>query len=491
MAAQAYKTDPGIFAEAFTGEGVAVNSGEFDGAPSMEFTRRIVSWLAERGLGRGSVNTKLRDWVFSRQKYWGEPFPVIHGDDGEVVALSEDELPLELPSMPDFKRPVSEDPDVMPEPPLGRTGDWVKVTRDGKSYHRDLNTMPQWAGSCWYYLRYLDPHNKQRICSPEAEHYWMPVDMYVGGAEHAVLHLLYARFWHKVLHDLGHVSTSEPFGKLINQGMIQGFAYRDGRGTLLPSDRVEEQADGTFRSRQTGEPVTQIIAKMSKSLGNVVSPDDIVAQFGADAFRMYEMYMGPIEASKPWQTRDVPGLFKLLNRVWRLVVDEQTDSLSPALCDDEPGDEVTRCLHKTIKKIGADVEQFKFNTAIAAMFDFVNTITPCEKRPRSVIGPFVLLLAPFAPHIAEELWQRLGHDESLTYQPWPEYDEALACDEQVEIAVQINGKLRSRVTVDTDADRAACEAAARADSRIGELIEGKTVRKVIVVPGRLVNIIVG
>ncbi|UCG17070.1 MAG: leucine--tRNA ligase [Phycisphaerales bacterium] len=500
-----FAEDPGVFVESFVGEGTSLNSPapdataslpddvcDINALPTTEANDKITRWLEKNGLGKGAVNYKLRDWVFSRQKYWGEPFPVLHGPDGEIIAYDEHDLPLELPPMKDFKpTPVAADSDAVPEPPLGRATDWVTVQRDGKTYRHDLNTMPQWAGSCWYYLRYLSPDLSARVSDAMAEDYWMPVDVYVGGAEHAVLHLLYARFWHKVLFDLGSVSTNEPFMKLVNQGMIQSFAYKDRRGVLVTADQVEELADGTFKCKKTGEPVEQVVAKMSKALKNVVNPDDIIERFGADTFRLYEMFMGPIEASKPWNTRDVPGVFKLVGRIWRLVVDEETGRLSPALVDDPPDEATLRLLHKTIKRVGDDIEQLKFNTAIARFFDFVNQLTPRDRRPRAVVEPFILLLAPFAPHVAEELWQRLGHKESLAHAPWPTYDQALARDEAVEIAVQVNGKVKSRITVPVDADEKHVEQLARADETVGNAIAGKTVRRVIVVGGRLVNFVVG
>lgn len=489
--------------EAFTGDGEAVNSPtaglpvsvpgavcDLNGATTTEAKSRITAWLEERGLGRAAVNYKLRDWIFSRQKYWGEPFPVMHAADGTSVALDEAELPLELPPMENFQpTPAPDDADTLPEPPLGRAKAWANVSRDGTTYLRDLNTMPQWAGSCWYYLRFLDPHNDQCFCGADPEKYWMPVDLYVGGAEHAVLHLLYGRFWHKVLFDLGHVSTREPFQKLFNQGMIQGFAYKDERGVLVSEDRVEEVAPDCFVVSASRQPVTRVVAKMSKSLKNVVNPDEIIAEYGADTFRLYEMYMGPLDASKPWNTRDVPGLFKLCQRIWRLVVDEATGGLSPAL-HDGPADEATlRLLHKTIKRIGEDLDQLKLNTAIAALFDFVNHMTPLTSRPRAVIELFVLLLSPFAPHLGEELWRRLGHDTTLAFEPWPAFDEALTRDEEVEIAVQVSGKVKARVTVAADADEASIRAIALADERVRTALENKTVRKVIVIKGRLVNIV--
>ncbi len=537
---------PEVWGDAFTGEGVAINSPPPDagsatgvcslnGLTTSEAKKRIIAWLEAHGLGRGAVNYKLRDWIFSRQKYWGEPFPVLHGDGGETIAVADDDLPVELPPMENFKpTPVADNEDTVPAPPLARAKEWMHVTRGGKTYTRDVNTMPQWAGSCWYYLRFVDPLNEHRFCDAAAEKYWSPVDLYVGGAEHAVLHLLYARFWHKALYDLGHVSRGEPFGRLFNQGMIQAFAYRDERGSLVGPDQVlswtlegvnavarrvmdhesvvfDQPASALPAKLQwliaalnNGEtayttsdasltnvtgPLTRIVAKMSKALNNVVNPDTIVAEFGADTFRMYEMYMGPLDASKPWNTQDVPGLYKLCNRIWRLLIDVDTGELSPALSDDAPDEAALRLLHKAIKKIGADIEAMKFNTAIAAVFDFVNGAMRMERRPKAIIEPFVLLVAPFAPHLAEELWQRLGHGESLAYAPWPAYDEALARDNEVEIAVQILGKIKSRITVAADADEKTLEAAALADVEVQAAIRGKTVRKVIVVKGRLVNIV--
>jgi leucyl-tRNA synthetase len=483
-----FSAHPDLLLEPYIEPGTAINSGHYDGMPTEEFKAKITADLEAGGLGRGAVNYKLRDWIFTRQRYWGEPFPILHGEDGEIRALDESELPLVLPPIDDYKPTVSHDEKQLPEPPLGRATSWKTVTRDGKTYTRDLNTMPQWAGSCWYYLRFIDPRNSTRFCDQKAEAYWMPVDTYVGGAEHAVLHLLYARFWHKVLFDLGHVSTAEPFASLTNQGMIQGFAYEDSRGMNVPVTEIEER-DGRYFHRTSGAEVRQVIAKMSKSLKNVVNPDEVIAQYGADTFRCYEMFMGPLEASKPWNTNDVPGVHRLLNRIWRLYVDENTGRLSPALVDEPAGDAARRILHKTIKKVGEDIPQFKFNTAISQIFEFVNTLTPMATRPREVLEPFVLVIAPFAPHLAEELWERLGHRESIAHAPWPGYDPTLARDESIEIPVQIAGKVRSKITLPADADEAAHEQAALADARVQELLAGKTVRKVIVVRGRLVNIV--
>lgn len=473
-------------------EAVEVPGGvcSLNGMRTAEAKSKITAWLDANGVGCGAVNFKMRDWVFSRQKYWGEPFPILHGEGNEVVALAESELPLELPPMEDFKpTPCTGDACDVPEPPLGRAKQWASVARDGKRYRRDLNTMPQWAGSCWYYLRFIDPLNKDRFCDPAAEKYWMPIDLYVGGAEHAVLHLLYARFWHKVLFDLGHVSTREPFQKLFNQGMIQGFAFRDDRGLMLGGDQVEEREADVFVRKGTGESVERVVAKMSKSLKNVVNPDEIIGEYGADTFRLYEMFMGPLDTAKPWNTRDVPGLFKLCQRVWRLVIDEETNELSPLLTNEPPDEATLRTLHKTIQRVTVDLEQLKLNTAIAGLFDFVNHMTPLKKRSRAAVEPFVLLLAPFAPHLAEELWQRLGHGDTLAYAPWPAFDSALARDEQVEIAVQVDGKVRSRVWIAADADEEATKQAALADEKVVAAIAGRAVQKVIVIKGRLVNVI--
>ncbi|MCH7808550.1 MAG: leucine--tRNA ligase, partial [Planctomycetes bacterium] len=498
-----YVRHPKSWGDAFAGEGKAIHSPgadcstnvpggvcKLDGLPTPQAKARITEWLEANGVGRGAVNYKLRDWLFSRQRYWGEPFPVLHGEDGETIATPDGELPVELPPMEDFKPTSStEDSDSLPEPPLGRAKEWLTVERDGRRYRRDLNTMPQWAGSCWYYLRFTDPHNTDRFCNEEAERYWMPIDLYVGGAEHAVLHLLYARFWHKVLFDLGEVSTREPFAKLFNQGMIQSFAYRTSRGLVVGPEQVQEKDDEQYVLKETGESVTRIIAKMSKALRNVVNPDAIIGEYGADTFRLYEMYMGPLEAAKPWNTRDVPGLHKLCQRIWRLVVDEYTNELSTTLTDDAPDEKTLRVLHKTIKRVTQEIEQIKLNTAIAAIFDFVNALTPLEKRPIAVLEPFILVLAPFAPHLAEELWNRLGHDDTLTYEPWPAHDEELVRDAEVEIAVQVLGKIKGRVMVPTDADEETIKQVAMAEPRVAKAIEGKTIRKVIVVKGRLVNIV--
>jgi leucyl-tRNA synthetase len=435
----------------FTGDGIAINSGPFNGLPTQQFKERITAWLAERNLGHRAVNYKLRDWLFSRQRYWGEPFPILHTEDGRILGLSEDELPLRLPEVEDYKPPGTGDS------PLAKAADWVNVTLpDGTSAKRETNTMPQWAGSCWYYLRYLDPRNALRGWDPAKEKYWMPVDLYIGGAEHAVLHLLYSRFWHKFLYDWGCVSTKEPFQKLINQGMILG---EDGQ-------------------------------KMSKSRGNVVNPDQVITEYGADSMRLYEMFMGPLEAMKPWSMQGVQGVYRFLQKAWRLVVNEETGKLTEAIREATPDEETLRLLHQTIRKVGGDVETFGFNTAISAMMILVNHLARLEVRPRSAIEPFILILAPFAPHIAEELWQRLGHKKSLACEPWPRYDEELAREKQVELAVQVNGKLKDRIVVPAEADEEQIRQKALANDKVIAALAGKTPKKVIVIKSRLVNIVV-
>ncbi len=497
-----YCLTPRVFAVPFCQPSVAINSPmggdhtlgddvcDLNGRSTEQAMTAIGDWLESCGTGRRAVNYKLRDWLFSRQRYWGEPIPILHDNAGRMIPLDEADLPVSLPHLDDFSPMVDPDPNAPITLPLSKSGDdWKIVSREGSAFRRELNTMPQWAGSCWYYLRYLSPNNTERFCDPEAEKYWMPIDLYVGGAEHAVLHLLYARFWHKVLYDLGHITTPEPFQKLLNQGMVQAFAYRDPAGRILNDERVTETSPGKYIVTESGDPAVQIVAKMSKSLKNVVNPDDIISQYGADTFRLYEMFMGPIESSKPWNTRDVPGLHKLLQRIWRLVVDEHTGDISAALTTTTPDDDTRRLLHKTIKGVTEDISSMKFNTAIALLFEFVNELTPREDRPREVIEPFVLLLSPFAPHMADELWGRLGHEGPASLQTWPAYDPELAKDNSVEIAVQVMGKVKARIIVPADADDKTLERVAMEDEAVKKAIEGKTVRKVITVKGRLVNIV--
>jgi leucyl-tRNA synthetase len=491
--------------EAYTGDGPAVNSHNdeisLDGMEVGQAKAAITAWLAERGSGEGTVQYKLRDWLFSRQRYWGEPFPIVYDETGLPIALPESMLPLELPEVDDYAPRVVADDDRSgePEPPLGRATEWANVELDLgdglKTYRRELNTMPQWAGSCWYEMRYLDPTNHDRFVDPEVERYWMGpaapgetggVDLYVGGAEHAVLHLLYARFWHKVLHDLGHVSSAEPFRRLFNQGYIQAYAYTDARGTYVPAEEVVE-ADGGYSWR--GEPVRREYGKMGKSLKNVVTPDVMSERYGADTFRLYEMSMGPLEVSRPWETRAVVGSYRFLQRVWRQVVDEHTGEVR--VSEDAPDDETLRLLHKTIDGVRTDYAALRFNTAVAKLIELNNHLTSAGRpASRAVVEPLVLMMAPLVPHIAEELWSRLGHGDTLAFAPFPAADPALLLAESVEYPVQVNGKVRGRVTVPADAAEDEVAAAALAEPRVAALLDGKEPRKVIVVPGRIVTVVV-
>lgn len=433
----------------------AINSANaevsLNGLSVAEAKERIIQWLEHKNIGRRAIQYKLRDWLFSRQRYWGEPIPIIHLEDGTLQALDESELPLELPNLEKFQ------PSGTTESPLALATEWVTVVdpETGLKGRRETNTMPQWAGSCWYYLRYIDPSNPTALVSRELERYWMPVDLYVGGAEHAVLHLMYARFWHKVLYDLGYVSTKEPFVKLRHQGLILGENSK----------------------------------KMSKSLGNVVNPDDVVKEYGADAMRLFEMFMGPLEEMKPWSTRGVEGVFRFLNRVWRLYIAED-GRLDPALKDVTPSPEVERVYHATVKKVGDDIESLSFNTAIAQMMIFVNEVMKSEARPRAMLESFVKVLAPFAPHLAEELWEKFGHQESLAYEPWPSYDPAKLVESTVEIVLQVNGKLRAKLVVERDTPEERLEALCLADENIRRHIDGKQILKTIVVKNKLVNLVV-
>ncbi|MDX1419669.1 MAG: leucine--tRNA ligase, partial [Rubricoccaceae bacterium] len=483
---------------------IAEAGTSLNGLDTAEAKAAMIAWLEDNGVGRAQTQYKLRDWLFSRQRYWGEPFPIVHTDGGPQP-LPADALPLRLPEVEQYQ------PSGTGESPLATVEDWVETTIDGRPARRETNTMPQWAGSCWYYLRFLDPHNEERLVDPEKERYWMPVDLYVGGAEHAVLHLLYARFWHKVLYDAGLVSTEEPFQRLINQGMILGemeyTAWQDAEGAWVSAaeaaerddltpvtvdeDEIEKRGDGFVLKADPAVRVDARAHKMSKSRGNVVNPDDIVAEYGADSLRLYEMFMGPLEQTKPWSTRSVEGVHRFLARAYRLLVDEDTGALAEAVTDAEPSPEQRRALHATIKKVTEDIEGLRFNTAIAAMMEFVNAAYKWDAVPRGVAEPFVLLLAPFAPHLAEELWRRLGHEDSLAFADWPLYDEALLVEDEKEIAVQVNGKVRGTVTVAADAPQDAVLTAAKAVENVQRHLEGKTIRKEIVVPGRLVNLVVG
>ncbi|HEY1380603.1 MAG TPA: leucine--tRNA ligase, partial [Gemmataceae bacterium] len=494
--------------KAYVGEGPAINSGFLNGLGIADAKRKIIDWLEEKRLGTRRVNYKLRDWLFSRQRYWGEPFPILHELDaagqptGLLRPVPEGELPVRLPDLEDFK------PTGSPEGPLVKATDWLTVTIDGKRYRRETNTMPQWAGSCWYYVRYLDPHNDKQFCAPEKAKYWLPVDLYVGGAEHAVLHLLYSRFWHKVLYDRGHLPSPEPFKRLVNQGMILGemefTGYRRGHhwvsagdaegaeAVRLSEDQVEKRGDGFVLKENPAIRVDARAHKMSKARGNVINPDDVVNEYGADSLRLYEMFMGPLEQVKPWSSRSVNGVYRFLSAVWRNVVDDRAEAtqLSPAVKDVPADKETLRLLHETIQRVTDDLEAMKFNTAISALMVFNNHLTKLDARPRAAVEPFVLLVSPFAPHVGEELWHALGHKDTLAYEPWPTADPALLKADTIEVPVQVNGKLRSRLTVPADSDEKALEAAALADEKVKAFIDGKQVKKVIVAKGKLVNVVV-
>ena len=452
--------------QAFTGDGPAINSDYLNGMQVAEAKTTITEKLDDSGLGKAAVNYKLRDWLFSRQRYWGEPFPIWHelDADGQPTGLMQTEdvsdLPVLHPHMDDFQ------PTGTPEPMLAKAPqEWLyKTDADGTKWKRETNSMPQWAGSCWYFLRFCDNKNESAFLDPALEKYWMPVDLYIGGAEHAVLHLLYSRFWHKVLFDRGHVSMAEPFQKLVNQGMILGEA----------------------------DPETGKAEKMSKSRGNVINPDDVVKDYGADSLRLYEMFMGPLEQVKPWSMKGVEGVYRFLGRVWRMVIDDRAEEvvLNAAVCDDDATEEQLRTLHKTIKAVTDDINKLSFNTAISRMMEFTNFMSHEDKRPKSVLQPFVLLLSPFAPHLAEELWNALGNSDTLAYEAWPDYDESLLVEDTVEIPSQFKGKLKTKIQVPNGLDAAALQAAAEADEAVQKLLEGKTIVKVIAVPGRMVNFVV-
>ncbi|MFI7323856.1 leucine--tRNA ligase [Streptomyces rubiginosohelvolus] len=498
-------TDPATWDDAFSSyDAKLVNSANdeisLDGLGVVEAKAKITEWLREHGVGEGTVNFRLRDWLFSRQRYWGEPFPIVYDEEGIAHALPESMLPLELPEVEDYSPRTfdPEDASAQPETPLSRNADWVNVTLDlgdgPRKYRRETNTMPNWAGSCWYELRYLDPNNDRQLVDPSIEQYWMGpregqptggVDLYVGGAEHAVLHLLYARFWSKVLHDLGHISSAEPFHKLYNQGMIQAFVYRDSRGIAVPAAEVEER-DGAFYYE--GEKVSRVLGKMGKSLKNAVTPDEICAEYGADTLRLYEMAMGPLDVSRPWDTRAVVGQYRLLQRLWRNVVDEETGEVT--VVDTEPGEDTLRALHKAIDGVGQDMAGMRFNTAIAKVTELNNHLTKAGgPLSRSVAERLVLLIAPLAPHIAEELWRRLGHPDSVVHQDFPVADPAYVVDETVTCVVQIKGKVRARLEISPSITDEELEAVALADEAVVAALGGAGIRKVIVRAPKLVNIV--
>ena len=472
------KSPVDVQTQAWTEDGIHVNSQWLDGLNKQDAINKMLEFLEKNKCGHKAINYKLRDWIFSRQRYWGEPIPVVHCPHCGNVPLSEKDLPLTLPEVTSYL------PTGTGESPLAEITDWVNTTcpKCGGKAKREINTMPQWAGSCWYYLRFIDPHNTEKFIDPEKEKYWMPVDLYVGGAEHAVLHLLYARFWHKVLYDFGLVSTKEPFHRLVNQGMILSYAYQRKNKALVAIDQVEEK-DGKFFSTADGEELERVVAKMSKSLCNVINPDEVVKELGADSIRLYEMFMGPLSVSKTWSTTGISGVYRFLDRVWRIADEKKFSdaSLTPDL---------NKLLHKTIKKVSLDTKNLEFNTAISQMMVFINEINRLDEVPVAAWKPFVLLLSPYAPHLAEELWEKLGNHESVALQKWPEWDEALTHDDEVTIVVQINSKNRSQLTMPKGASKEELEKEALGNDRIKELLAGKTVIKTIVVPNKLVNFVV-
>ena len=498
---------------AYAGDGALVNSGYLDGLTVGDAKRVITERLEADGRGRGRIEYKLRDWLFARQRYWGEPFPIVYDAEGRAHPLPDSMLPVELPDVPDYS-PVlfdPEDADSEPSPPLNKATDWVHVELDlgdgPRPYTRDTNVMPQWAGSSWYELRYTDPHNAEQLCAKENEAYWMGprpaehgpsdpggVDLYVGGVEHAVLHLLYCRFWHKVLYDLGHVSSREPYRRLMNQGYIQAFAYTDARGAYVPAAEVVERGGRFWLPGSGGEAADEIevfqeFGKIGKSLKNSISPDEICENYGADTLRVYEMSMGPLEASRPWATKDVVGAYRFLQRVWRLVVDEITGE--SRISDDEQLDEQTlRLLHRTIAGVSDDYASLRNNTAAAKLIEYTNHLTKEGITARAALEPLALMVAPLAPHLAEELWQRLGHGTSLAHGPFPAADPRYLVADTVEYPVQVNGKVRGHITVAADADNPTVQAAALADDKVVAFLAGVEPKKVIVVPGRLVNLVV-
>ncbi|MEE3002616.1 MAG: leucine--tRNA ligase [Planctomycetota bacterium] len=489
------------------GEGINMNSSSdllsLDGLHTAEAKASVIAWLEEHGVGRGKINFRLRDWLFSRQRYWGEPFPIVFDEHGHHHGIGDGSLPVELPPLADYEPVESSEP----SPLLSKAVQWLETTAgdagvpaneldSGAPVRREVNTMPGWAGSCWYHIRYCDPHNTDRFVSSEAESYWLGpreggpggVDLYIGGAEHAVLHLLYARFWHKLLFDLGLVSSLEPFSKLFHQGILTSFAYQRPDTTLVPVDEVEEVGEEQWVEKATGEGVQRVTAKMSKSLKNVVNPDDVVAEYGADTCRLYEMYLGPLEASKPWNPRDIVGVHRFLQRTWRLAVNEDTGELQLA---DEVDEAVEQALHRTILKVGEDIERLAFNTAIAALIEFTNTATGHGGVTKDQLDRLSRILSPFAPHVAEELWHKLGHETTVGHATWPTHDVELLKEQMIEMPVQIKGRIRSKIVVAADADEETLREAALSDDRIVDLLGDAEILKVIVVPGRIINIIPG
>lgn len=480
------KSEVDVQKQAWTEDGVHVNSEFLNGLNKKDAIAKMLEFLEEKKIGKKAVNYKLRDWVFSRQRYWGEPIPLIHCPECGTVPVPEEELPLRLPEVKSYQ------PTGTGESPLAAIDSWVncKCPKCGGNAKRETNTMPQWGGSCWYYLRYLDPHNEKQFCSPQAEKYWMPVDLYIGGAEHAVLHLLYARFWHKVLYDLGVVSTKEPFQRLVNQGMITSFAFQRANKTLVPVDEVEKRDDGNFYEKKTGEKLEQIVAKMSKSLKNVVNPDDEIKAYGADSVRMYEMFMGPLTMSKPWSTQGIVGIHRFLEKVWAISEKPTSDVDISGKLTDEKLISARKTFAQTVKKVTADTASLNFNTAISQMMIFINEISKLDSVPKAIWQDFVKILSPYAPHLGEELWHKLGNNESIAYVQWPIVNEDFAKDEEKTIVVMINGKLRGKFKAAPNSSDETLRSAAENNEDAKKFLEGKTIVKCVIVKDKLVNFVV-
>ncbi|MDY4131435.1 MAG: leucine--tRNA ligase [Treponema sp.] len=481
------KSEVDVQTQAWTQDGIHVNSGFLDDLNKKDAIAKMIEFLEEKKIGKATVNYKLRDWIFSRQRYWGEPIPLVHCPCCGTVAVPESELPVKLPDVKSYQ------PTGTGESPLAAIDSWVncKCPKCGKDAKRETNTMPQWGGSCWYYLRYLDPKNNNAFCSKEAENYWMPVDLYVGGAEHAVLHLLYARFWHKVLYDCGLVSTKEPFQRLINQGLITSFAFQRKNKTLVPTDEVEEK-DGKYIEKATGEEVEQIIAKMSKSLKNVVNPDEMIDQYGADSVRMYEMFMGPLTVSKPWNTQGLVGINRFLEKVWAVGEKGINETDITLKIEDKALADLRKTYAKTVKKVTEDTDTLNFNTAISQMMIFINEASKFDSLPRAMWEGFVKMLSVYAPHIGEELWEKLGHNKSIAYEPWTTFSEEYCKEDSVKIMLSVNGKVRGSFEIDADksSDKELLEKMALENEAAKKFIDGHEIVKKIIVPGKLVNIVV-
>ena len=480
------KSEVDVQQQAWTEDGIHVNSEFLDGLNKQDAINKMLEWLTEKGVGKKAINYKLRDWIYSRQRYWGEPIPLVHCPTCGTVPVPEEELPLTLPEVKTYQ------PTGTGESPLAAIDEWVncKCPKCGGAAKRETNTMPQWGGSCWYYLRYLDPHNDKQFCASDKEKYWMPVDLYIGGAEHAVLHLLYARFWHKVLYDIGVVSTKEPFQRLVNQGMITSFAFQRKNKTLVPVDEVEQKDDGKFIEKATGEELEQIVAKMSKSLKNVVNPDDEIKAYGADSVRMYEMFMGPLTMSKPWSTQGIVGIHRFLEKVWSVSEKPMSDIDITGKLEDKALVSARKTFAQTVKKVTDDTATLNFNTAISQMMIFINEVSKLNEVPKSMWADFVKILSPYAPHLGEELWEKLGNTKTIAYEAWPTVNADFAKDDEIQIVVMVNGKLRDKFMASPNTDQEELKATAFTLEGVKKFTDGHEVLKTIVVPNKLVNIVV-